>query len=128
MKTNEELILLTINGADRPGVTAALTEILAQHNAIILDIGQADIHNNLSLGILFQSDASTSGNILKEVLFRSYELGVNVRFKPIAETEYSEWGEYAGTQSLHRDHPEPEAHGQTDSRSEPYHRRARDGI
>ena len=91
MKTNEELILLTINGADRPGVTAALTEILAQHNAIILDIGQADIHNNLSLGILFQSDASTSGNILKEVLFRSYELGVNVRFKPIAETEYSEW-------------------------------------
>lgn len=96
MKTNEELILLTINGADRPGVTSALTEILAQNNAIILDIGQADIHNNLTLGILFQSDASTSGDILKEVLFRSYELGVNVRFKPIAEKEYSEWVDMQG--------------------------------
>ena len=56
MATNEELILLNINGTDRLGVTAKLTEILAQNNANILDIGQADIHNNLSLGILIQTD------------------------------------------------------------------------
>ena len=48
------------------GVTAALTEILAKNNAVILDIGQADIHNNLSLGILFQSSEGNSGDILKE--------------------------------------------------------------
>ena len=72
MATNEELILLNINGTDRLGVTAKLTEILAQNNANILDIGQADIHNNLSLGILIQCDASTSGEILKELLFKSY--------------------------------------------------------
>ena len=28
-----ELILININGQDRPGVTAALTEILARYNA-----------------------------------------------------------------------------------------------
>lgn len=91
MATNEELILLNINGTDRLGVTAKLTEILAQNNANILDIGQADIHNNLSLGILIQCDVSTSGEILKELLFKSYELGVNIRFKPISPEEYSKW-------------------------------------
>lgn len=91
MATNEELILLNINGTDRLGVTAKLTEILAQNNANILDIGQADIHNNLSLGILIQCDASTSGEILKELLFKSYELGVNIRFKPISPDEYTQW-------------------------------------
>lgn len=86
-----EIILITINGLDRPGVTAALTEILANNNAVILDIGQADIHNQLSLGILFQCTEENSGNILKELLFKSYELDVNIRFSPISEEEYSEW-------------------------------------
>ena len=82
MAQNDEIILININGADRPGVTAALTEILAKNNAVILDIGQADIHNPLS---------GNSGDILKELLFKSYELDVNIRFNPITEQEYSKW-------------------------------------
>ena len=91
MAKANEIILITINGLYRPGVTAALTEILANNNAVILDIGQADIHNQLSLGILFQCTEENSGNILKELLFKSYELDVNIRFSPISEEEYSEW-------------------------------------
>lgn len=91
MAQNDEIILININGADRPGITAALTEILAKNNAVILDIGQADIHNHLSLGILFQSTEGNSGDILKELLFKSYELDVNIRFNPITEQEYSKW-------------------------------------
>ena len=91
MAQNDEIILININGADRPGVTAALTEILAKNNAVILDIGQADIHSHLSLGILFQSTEGNSGDILKELLFKSYELDVNIRFNPITEQEYSKW-------------------------------------
>lgn len=91
MAHKDEIILININGADRPGVTAALTEILAKNNAVILDIGQADIHNNLSLGILFQSSEGNSGDILKELLFKSYELDVNIRFNPISEEAYGEW-------------------------------------
>lgn len=91
MAKTDELILLTINGTDRPGVTAGLTEILARHNALILDIGQADIHNNLSLGILFQTNEGNSGDILKELLFKSYELDVNIRFTPITEKQYEKW-------------------------------------
>ena len=84
MTKANEIILITINGLDRPGVTAALTEILANNNAVILDIGQADIHNQLSLGILFQCTEENSGDILKELLFKSYELDVNIRFSPIS--------------------------------------------
>ncbi|RHJ87930.1 phosphoserine phosphatase SerB [Parabacteroides sp. AM08-6] len=91
MGQKDEIILININGTDRPGVTAALTEILAKNNAVILDIGQADIHNNLSLGILFQSSEGNSGEILKELLFKSYELDVNIRFNPITEEAYSQW-------------------------------------
>lgn len=91
MGLKDEIILININGSDRPGVTAALTEILAKNNAVILDIGQADIHNNLSLGILFQSCGGNSGDILKELLFKSYELDVNIRFNPITEEEYTKW-------------------------------------
>lgn len=91
MGQKDEIILININGTDRPGVTAALTEILTKNNAVILDIGQADIHNNLSLGILFQSSEGNSGDILKELLFKSYELDVNIRFNPITEEAYNQW-------------------------------------
>ena len=91
MGQKDEIILININGTDRPGVTAALTEILAKNNAVILDIGQADIHNNLSLGILFQSSEGNSGDILKELLFKSSELDVNIRFNPITEEAYNQW-------------------------------------
>ena len=58
LKPDLELILINISGHDRPGVTAALTSILAKYDATVLDIGQADIHHNLSLGILFRTSCS----------------------------------------------------------------------
>jgi phosphoserine phosphatase len=55
---DKEIILLKVSGQDKPGVTAGLTAVLATYNAIILDIGQADIHETLSLGILFEIEAA----------------------------------------------------------------------
>ncbi len=86
---DSEIILMIINGEDRPGVTSGLTEILARHDAFILDIGQADIHRNLSLGILFM--AQNSGEIMKDLLFKAYEMDVNIRFNPISKEQYSNW-------------------------------------
>lgn len=86
-----ELILVNISGADRPGVTSALTEILARYDATILDIGQADIHHTLSLGLLFKTSSELSGNIMKELLFKASELNVAIRFTPISVPEYEEW-------------------------------------
>jgi phosphoserine phosphatase len=89
---DSEIILINISGDDKPGVTTAITEILGKYNATILDIGQADIHNTLSLGMLFKvSNHDDSGNILKEVLFKCSELNVNVRFTPITMDRYENW-------------------------------------
>jgi len=89
---NSEIILINISGDDKPGVTSAITEILGKYDATILDIGQADIHHTLSLGILFKvSNRSDSGNILKEVLFKCSELNVNVRFTPVTLDRYDNW-------------------------------------
>ena len=88
----KEVILLKVSGQDKPGVTAGLTAILANYDAIILDIGQADIHDTLSLGILFEIEGgSTSGPVLKDLLFKAYELGVKVKFIPISIAEYEIW-------------------------------------
>lgn len=93
MGQKDEIILIKHKWYGSSGVTAALTEILAKNNAVILDIGQADIHNNLSLGILFPKvSEGNSGDILKELLFKSYELDVNIqRFNPITEEAYNQW-------------------------------------
>ncbi|MDE5811903.1 MAG: phosphoserine phosphatase SerB [Muribaculaceae bacterium] len=92
MKQNDiEIILISISGQDKPGVTASLTAILARYNATILDIGQADIHHTLSLGILFKTSPDVSGIILKDLLFKAYELGVKIRFNPITVEEYENW-------------------------------------
>ena len=89
---NSEIILISISGDDKPGVTSAITEILGKYDATILDIGQADIHHTLSLGILFKmSDNAASGHILKEVLFKCSELSVNVRFTTVSEERYTNW-------------------------------------
>ena len=94
---NSEIILINISGDDKPGVTSAITEILGNYNATILDIGQADIHHTLSLGILFKvSNESDSGNILKEVLFKCSELNVNVRFTPVSVERYENWVDRQG--------------------------------
>lgn len=86
-----ELILINISGYDRPGVTSALTAILAKYDAAILDIGQADIHHTLSLGILFKTYSDVSGDIMKDLLFKAYELNVKIRFTPVAIDEYNRW-------------------------------------
>ncbi|MDD6210783.1 MAG: phosphoserine phosphatase SerB [Bacteroidales bacterium] len=96
MTDTNKIILINITGEDKPGVTSALTEILANNNATILDIGQADIHSSLSLGIMFLTTEHNSGDILKELLFKSYELDVNIKFKPISEDEYGRWVDMQG--------------------------------
>ena len=87
----QEQILVGIAGQDRPGVTASVTEILARYDAQILDIGQADIHRTLSLGILFRIKERLSGQVMKELLFKATELNINIDFKPVTDEEYEEW-------------------------------------
>ncbi len=87
----QEQILIRITGKDRPGLTASVMAILAQYHAQILDIGQADIHSTLSLGILIRIGEQNSGTVMKELLFKATELGVNIGFEPITDDDYEDW-------------------------------------
>jgi phosphoserine phosphatase len=87
-----ELYLLSLSGADHPGVTAAFTDGLAQHRVNVLDIGQAVIHDRLNLGMLIEiPDAAGSGAVMKEVLFLAHQHDLKVNFAPIAEADYEDW-------------------------------------
>jgi phosphoserine phosphatase len=87
-----EIILISISGGDQMGVTVSVTEILANHKVNVLDIGQANIHDTLSLGMLVElPKEAESAPLLKDILFRIHELGLDVWFKPISEEEYGEW-------------------------------------
>lgn len=83
--------MISITGQDRPGLTASAMSILAVHDAQILDIGQADIHSTLSLGILMRIDERQSGQVMKELLFKATELGVNITFQPVTDEHYENW-------------------------------------
>ncbi len=94
---SREIILLNISGEDKPGLTAKLTEVLAHYQVRILDMGQAVIHDALALGILFEvPHKSESSPILKDILFKAYELELNVKFTPITEDHYNEWVSHQG--------------------------------
>ena len=91
MGSKIEIIQINISGEDKPGMTSSLTDILAKYDATILDIGQANIHQSLTLGILFLTSDDKSGNIMKELLFKSSQLGVTIRFNAVSKEKYTHW-------------------------------------
>ncbi len=99
MNSPFEVIQINISGEDKPGLTSTITSVLASFDAFILDIGQANIHHSLALGMLVKTTPDKSGSIMKELLFKASELGVSIKFAPISEEEYNEW---AGQKGLNR--------------------------
>ena len=88
---------MNISGPDKPGLTSSLTSVLSEYGAKVLDIGQANIHDTLSLGIMFEiSSGEKSASVLKDLLFKSYELGIKAKFTPISLDNYEKWVKLQG--------------------------------
>lgn len=87
-----EVILINLTGPDRPGITRDLSAILAEHDVRVLDIGQAVIHDTLTLGILVELPQESDGHpVLKDVLFKSHAWDLGVRFTPVDLEQYERW-------------------------------------
>ncbi len=87
-----EIVLINITGEDRPGLTAAITGVLAQGGVDVLDIGQAVIHDTLSFGILVEIPDTQSGStVLDRVQLKADELGQQVLFTHVSEDDYQHW-------------------------------------
>src|SRR5699024_12053643 len=60
-------------------------------------MGQAVIHDTLSLGILVEvPPTAESAPLLKDILFTAHKLAVNVQFEPIDVDRYEDWVENQG--------------------------------
>jgi phosphoserine phosphatase len=87
-----ETILIHFSGRDRPGLTADLTSILASYDTCVLDIGQAVVHETMSLGLLVEIPRGESFRGVQDALVaRSSELGLQVNFTLVAKADLDEW-------------------------------------
>ncbi|WP_284082240.1 phosphoserine phosphatase SerB [Acinetobacter nosocomialis] len=87
-----EIILISFLGPDQPNQFTRLMQVLSVHSLQILDVGQAVIHNQLTLGIVVASENETATALaMKEILILAHDIGLTVRFKPISGTEYDHW-------------------------------------
>ncbi len=80
------------SGPDRPGITAVIAQILAESHCRILDLGQAVVHENLSLGLLLEvADAGDFTALRARLHDRAHELGVLMRVTPVAAEALTRW-------------------------------------
>jgi phosphoserine phosphatase len=69
-------IVLHVAGADRPGITARLTQIVAEENSELVNIGQSVLHGYLMLSAIV--DIPPSSNALRKILFAVSSLGLRL--------------------------------------------------
>ena len=78
---NNQLVLVTVTGLDKPGITYNLMKIIAQSQATILDMGQSVTHGLLSLSILLDVEKDDHSTVLKDLLFEAKQLEMQLDFK-----------------------------------------------
>ncbi len=93
-----EIILINASGEDKPGITSAITSLLAEYQANVLDIGQAVIHETLALGILVELmvTAAEREALFQAILAATSALNIKVRFQAVAAEHYQQWVEQQG--------------------------------
>jgi len=87
-----EVVLITVLGQDKVGLTSVLTGILAKYDINILDVGQSVIHNSLSLGFLIESpNQGEDSPVFNEFLDQAKELNLNASFTQVTKNDYEQW-------------------------------------
>jgi len=86
---DKKLLMVTVSGPDRPGITATLTRVLADHRAEIVDIEQASLQKLLGLYFLLDLSGSTDSqdSVIKDLLFEASQMHLTLQFKLFAPNE-----------------------------------------
>src|SRR3954454_2077909 len=99
-RTLPHIFLIHFSGPDKPGLTAELTAVIAEFDVRILDIGQAVVHETLSLGILLEALDDTVWTALRTALHnRAHTLGLLARFTSVQPDALRHW-----LHALHHQH------------------------
>lgn len=81
----DQALLITVTGPDRPGITSEIANMLADGNVQLLDVEQVVVQGNLTLNFLVESSEDGLGTkpILKDLLWKSRELGIQLDFRVV---------------------------------------------
>jgi len=92
MGEEKDFVIVTVSGRDRPGITAAFTNVLIAHQVEVADIDQATLQDFLALTFLLDlSDADVrKDTVLKDLLFEANRLGMVLNFQLLSERELRE--------------------------------------
>ena len=86
------LVLFRFTGEDRPGLTASLSQLLAEFECSIIDVNQAVIHQSLLLGLLVRIPSEKdSDRVILEMQELGTTLGLKCNPKRIADEDYDLW-------------------------------------
>jgi len=92
-----EIILINITGKDRKGLDSKFTSILAEYDVSVLDIGQAVIHEHISLGILVEIPVKENfAALYKDILYAGHKMDLSIDIKPVESIQYENWVEERG--------------------------------
>ena len=81
-------VLISVSGRDRPGITAGLVGLIASMGATLLDIEQVVTRSLLSLSMIVRLGSGLNHqDLIKELLFKAHELGVQLKFDVLDEKE-----------------------------------------
>ena len=83
----DDALLMKITGEDSVGITARMTELLADADAKFYDVDQLNVHNQLSLYLLTGMPTSNR-QFFRKVLNKSKARGLRVDFEAVS------WGDF----------------------------------
>jgi len=90
--SGRQVFLLTLKAVrSMPGQSSAIMETLGRNDIVILDIGQAEIHETLAIAMMVEVPSDPGMTVLKDLVFKSHELGMTVDFTPISNPDYERW-------------------------------------
>ncbi len=92
-----EIVLINITGRDRKGLDSKFISILAEYDVSVLDIGQAVIHEHISLGILAEIPVKENfAALYKDILYAGHKMDLSIEIKPVGGEQYEKWVEARG--------------------------------
>ena len=89
MTEAKKLLMVTVSGQDRPGITATFTRVLVDHKVEVIDVEQASLQNLLGLYFLLDLSNSTNSNdsVIKDLLFEANRLNLTLNFRLFSPSE-----------------------------------------
>ncbi len=79
----ENLLMVSISGPDRPGIVAAFAKVLQNYNIEIVDIQQASLQQTIGLHLLLKFEAAhqSKDSAIKDLLFEGNQLNLTLNFQ-----------------------------------------------